>query len=127
MNKRPLNERERAFIDALFSEEARGNATKAKVLAGYAETYPTRQLVERLQDEILEETKRYLAQVAPKAAFSLGNVLDDPSAIGTKEVLSASREILDRIGVVKTEKIEVNTGGVIILPPKDSSNQEDDE
>ena len=127
MNKRPLNEREKAFIDAIFSNEAQGNATKAKILAGYAETYPTRYLVERLQDEILEETRKYLAQVAPKAAFSIYDVLTNPSDIGTKEKLNAAKNLLDRVGIVKTEKIEINNGGVIILPPKDAVSDEDDE
>jgi len=40
----------------------------------------------------------------------------------------AAGQILDRAGVVKTEKLSVeSTGGLFILPPKDSSNAESDE
>jgi hypothetical protein len=48
--------------------------------------------------------------------------IDDPTELGIKEKLSAAKDLLDRSGVVKTEKLEVQTsGGIMILPPKDSS------
>ena len=40
-----------------------------------------------------------LAMNAPKAAFGIVDVLDDPSAMGACNQLSAAREILDRTGL----------------------------
>lgn len=120
MEKKSLNEREKLFIEYLFSEEALGDATTAKVMAGYSETYATSVLVNRLEDEIIEATKKYFSQVAPKAAMKVVGVLDNPSAIGNKEVLAASKDLLDRAGLAKTEKLEVKaSGGILILPAKD--------
>jgi hypothetical protein len=38
----------------------------------------------------------------------------------------AAKEILDRTGLVKKERVEVtgNTGGIFILPPKATNNDE---
>jgi hypothetical protein len=37
--------------------------------------------------------------------------------------MQAAKEILDRAGVVKTERMEVQaSGGLFILPPKDSDD-----
>ena len=61
-----------------------------------------------------------MALNAPKAAFGITDVLDDPSAMGAKNAIAAAKEVLDRTGLVKKEKVEVETkrGGMFILPPK---------
>lgn len=126
MSKKELNEREKAFLEALFSDEAKGNATVAKVMAGYAPTYPTSQLVARLENEIIEATKKYFSQNAPKAAIRLVGVLDNPAEIGVKEALAAAKDLLDRAGLAKTEKLELKSeSGIFILPKKDDEEVED--
>jgi len=41
--------------------------------------------------------------------------------------MAAAKELLDRVGLVKTEKMEVKTsGGVMLMPPK-ANTEEDDE
>ena len=66
-----------------------------------------------------------LAMNAPKAAFGIVDVLDDPSAMGARNAISAAREILDRTGLVNKEQLKVtaNTGGMFILPPKTKSDE----
>ena len=61
-----------------------------------------------------------LAMNAPKAAHGLIDVLNDPTALGARNAINAAREVLDRTGLIKKEKIEVtnNGGGMFILPPK---------
>ena len=61
-----------------------------------------------------------LAMNAPKAAFGIVDVLDDPSAMGASNAMSAAREILERTGAEKKEKLEVtaNTGGMFIFTSK---------
>jgi len=57
---------------------------------------------------------------APKAALGVVGVLDDPTALGAKNAVSAAKEVLDRAGVVKKEQVEVTApkGAMFILPPK---------
>ena len=59
---------------------------------------------------------------APKAAFGIADVLNDPSSLGARNAIPAAREVLDRSGLVKKEQIEVtnNDGGIFVLPPKTS-------
>jgi hypothetical protein len=63
-----------------------------------------------------------LAMNAPKAAFGIVDVLNDPSSLGARNAISAAREVLDRSSLVKKEQIEVtnNSGGIFVLPPKTS-------
>lgn len=112
-----LTDQQKLFLEVLF-DEAGGNFATAKKLAGYHPTYPTSQVMKTLQDEIVEATKTFLARNGPKAAVGLVGVLDSPMALGNKEKLAAAKDILDRIGVTKTEKIDITSNGVFILPAK---------
>ena len=54
-------------------------------------------------------------------------VIDDPSAIGNRERLAASQQILDRVGLAKVEKMNVTSDkpiGVFILPAKTDDSTE---
>jgi len=117
---RELTEKQRLFLDVLF-DKAQGSIVQAKKLAGYSDGTSSSEVVRSLKDEINEATREYLARVAPKAAFSMANVLDDPTELGIKEKIVAAKDLLDRTGHAKTEKMEVNSStGLFILPPKDS-------
>jgi hypothetical protein len=119
MSKTQLNEQQKKFIDALLGE-ANGSPVRAKELAGYSKNYPTKELMFALKEHIIEATQLYIAMHAPKAAMAVISGIDDPTELGIKEKLSAAKDLLDRSGVVKTEKLEVQTsGGIMILPPKD--------
>ena len=118
-----LTDKQAAFLEALLGE-ARGNIRLAMDIAGYAKNTKTTEVVGPLKEEITERAGMMLAMNAPKAAFGIVDVLDDPSAMGARNSISAAREILDRTGLVKKEQVEVsgNSGGIFILPPK-ASNQ----
>jgi hypothetical protein len=54
-------------------------------------------------------------------------VLDDPTALGAKNSVAAAKEVLDRVGIVKKEKLEVSSedgNGIFILPAKRSDEDE---
>ncbi len=108
------------FLDALMSEECRGNLRKAMDVAGYAKETSISSVVGALKEEINDKASMTLAMNAPKAAWGMVDVLNDPSAMGARNTVSAAREILDRTGRIKKEQVEVkNTGGAMfILPPK---------
>jgi len=117
--KKSLTDKQSAFLEALLGE-ARGNIRAAMNIAGYSKTTATTEVVGPLKEEITERAGMMLAINAPKAAFGIIDVLDDPSALGARNAISAAREVLDRSGLVKKEQVEVsgNAGGIFILPPK---------
>ncbi len=120
---RNLTDNQRRFLEVLF-EEAGGDVVRAKVLAGYKENSSTTAIVESLKDEIFDATKTYMSRVGPKAAVAYASALDDPTQLGIKEKMMAAGQILDRAGLVKTEKVAVeSSGGLFILPPKNSDDQ----
>ena len=117
-----LNEKQQLFMQVLF-DEAEGDVVQAKKLAGYSDGTATRVVVEGLKDEIFEATKTYMSRLGPKAAVAYGSALLDPTQLGVKEKMVAAGQILDRAGVVKTEKVAVEaSGGLFILPPKESTD-----
>jgi hypothetical protein len=121
---RQLTENQIKFLEVLF-DEAEGDVVKAKKLAGYSENTPTRLIVDALKDEIFDATKTYMSRIGPKAAVAFGSALMDPTQLGVKEKMHAAKEVLDRAGVVKTERVQVeSSGGLFILPPKDQSSDD---
>lgn len=117
--KKQYTEKQEAFLEALMGE-ARGNIRKAMDIAGYSKGTKVVEVTRPLKEEIIEQASNMLAMNAPKAAHGLINVLDDPTALGARNAINAAREVLDRTGLVKKEKVEVtnNGGGMFILPPK---------
>ena len=115
---RELNERQQKFLEVLF-EEAGGDVVAAKKLAGYSDNTPTTAIIKGLKEEILEATQMYMARNAPKAAMAMTGALYDPTELGIRDKMSAAKELLDRTGLVKTEKMQVEaSGGVMLMPPK---------
>ena len=115
---RELTEKQQKFLDVLF-EEAEGNFVKAKKMAGYSENYSTTSIVEGLQDEILEKTKKFLVTHGAKAAWAMVSVMDNPTDLGNKEKMAAAKDLLDRAGHKAGEKVEVKTESpLFILPQK---------
>lgn len=116
-----LTEKQEAFLEALLGE-ARGDIRRAMDLAGYSDNTKVKEVVGPLKEEITERAAMMLAMNAPKAAFGMVSVLDDPTALGARNQINAAKEILDRTGLVKKEQVEVKAtgGGMFILPPKNN-------
>ena len=115
---RELTERQQKFLAVLF-DEAGGDVVAAKKLAGYSEGSSTTDIVKSLKDEILEATQLFMSRNAPKVAMAMVGGLYDPTELGLKDKMMAAKELLDRTGLVKTEKMQVeSTGGVMLLPAK---------
>lgn len=113
-----LTDKQQMFLNVLF-DQAAGDVVQAKRLAGYSDTTSTTEVIRSIKDEIADATKEYLARVAPRAAFSMANVLNDPTELGIRDKMVAAKDLLDRTGYAKTEKMEVTAqSGLFILPPK---------
>ena len=122
---RQLNERQQKFLEVLF-EDAGGDMVLAKKMAGYSETSITTAIIKGLKEEILEATQMYMARNAPKAAMAMTGALYDPTELGIRDKMVAAKELLDRVGLVKTEKMQVEaTGGVMLMPPKATVEEDD--
>jgi len=121
MAKRELTDKQQLFLDVLF-EEAEGDPLKAKKLAGYSDNVPTSSVTASLVDEIAELTRKFIAQSSTKAAYTMFKVMGATDMLGAKERMAAAKDLMDRAGFVKTEKVEVSTSEpVFILPAKRSS------
>ena len=115
---RQLTEKQQKFMAVLF-DEAGGDMVLAKKMAGYSDATTTTEIVKGLKEEILEATQMYMARNAPKAAMAMTGALYDPTELGIRDKMSAAKELLDRVGLVKTEKMQVEaSGGVMLMPPK---------
>ena len=115
---RNLTDKQQRFLDVLF-DEANGDVVAAKKLAGYGDNSNTAAIVESLKDEIGEKTRTYFARTAPKAAMAMVEGLFDPTELGIRDKMIAAKELLDRTGLIKTEKVQVeSTGGVMLMPAK---------
>lgn len=118
-----LTELQQKFLEVLF-DEAGGDVVAAKKLAGYSDNTPTRLIVDALKDEITEATRTYFSRIAPKAAMAMTQALYDPTELGLRDKMSAAKDLLDRAGLGKTEKVDVtSSGGVFYLPPKEGKNE----
>tara|TARA_X000001388_G_scaffold31446_1_gene22325 strand:- start:625 stop:996 length:372 start_codon:yes stop_codon:yes gene_type:complete len=121
---RQLTERQQKFLDVLF-EEANGSATSAKIIAGYSPTTNLNEIIASMKEEIMDATQMYMARNAPRAAVAIVDGIEDPTELGIREKLTASKELLDRVGLVKTEKVQVeSTGGVMLMPPKKTEDND---
>jgi hypothetical protein len=123
--RKELTELQQKFLNALFGE-AKGNHAKAMRLAGYSENTNPHHILQSVRQEIIERAELEMAANAPKAVMSMVGVLDDPTELGVREKLMASQQILDRVGLSKVEKINVETNkpvGLFVLPAKKEENE----
>ena len=116
-----LTAKQTLFLDALVSEDAMGDLRTAMRLAGYSDNTKVAYMARELRKEIREAAETLLAMYAPKAAYALTLILDNPDTFNARHIISASKEILDRTGLgVKTQMdVAVNSHNpIFILPPK---------
>tara|TARA_R100000734_G_C3265424_1_gene62880 strand:+ start:220 stop:600 length:381 start_codon:yes stop_codon:yes gene_type:complete len=113
-----LTPKQKLFINALFGE-AQGNYRAAMDIAEYSKNTSINDVLKGCEEEIISSSKNFLAANAPKAAMAIVGVIDDPVEMGTRDKLAAAKDVLDRIGVSKTDKVEVKSPqGIFILPRK---------
>ena len=120
---RNLTEKQQKFLDVLF-EEAGGNLGKARKLAGYADGVSTKAIAESLAEEIADLTKRFISSSATKAAYSMFEVMSSPTDLGNKEKMAAAKDVLDRSGFIKTEKVEVSAANPLFILPQKADEDE---
>ena len=117
--KKDLTTKQQDFLGPL--KEPGGAPKKAAELAGYSGNHW--QVVKSLKHEIIDLASNILAESAPKAALKLVEVMDSNSPVPQANIrLQAAQTILDRTGLGKTDRLDVNHsvhGRVFILPAKE--------
>ena len=113
-----LTEKQEAFLGHLV--DTGGDFKKSAELAGYSGNHY--QVLKSLKEEVVDLAQNVLAREAPTAAFKIIEVLKSDRPIPQANYkLQAAQTILDRVGVSKTDRIDVNHntgGGIFILPEK---------
>ena len=120
--QRKLTEKQQDFLNNLI--ETKGNLKLSAELAGYAVNHY--QVIKTLRQEIVDLASNVLAREAPSAAFKLVEVMQSDTAMPQANVkLQAAQTILDRVGLGKQDRMEVNHnvgGGIFVLPEKETIN-----
>ena len=70
-------------------------------IAGHSDDTKVANTAKELSEEIMEATEILLAMYAPNAAYVLASVLENPDTFNARHLISATEEILDKIGLVK--------------------------
>ena len=122
LTTRKLTDKQEKFLDHLV--DTKGNLKLSAELAGYRGNHY--QVIQSLKEEIIDLASNVLAREAPSAAFKLVEIMHSDEAVPQANVkLQAAQTLLDRVGVIKKEKLDVNhnvTGGIFILPKKETIN-----
>ena len=123
--KRNLTDMQEKFLDVLFGE-AQGNPKEAARIAGYSDhSYP--KVVRNLRKEITELAENHLSTHSAKAANRLIALLDEDGTTPQASIrLAAANSILDRVGIVKKDQLDINMKalhGIFILPAKDGTDK----
>ena len=125
--ERNLTEKQQLFLDSIITTN--GDLSKAAELAGYSSNY--HQVLQSLKQEVIDLASEVLARSAPSAAFKLIEVLNSDRPISQANVkLQAAQTILDRVGLGKQDRVEVNHnagGGIFILPEKQAIDLEEED
>ena len=118
--KRKLTEKQEKFLENVI--ETKGNLKLSAELAGYSGNHY--QIIQSLKQELVDLASDVLAKEAPSAAFKLVDVLTTNKPIPQANVkVQAAQTILDRVGLGKKERLDVNhnvQGGIFILPEKET-------
>ena len=120
---RNLTEKQQKVLDVLF-EEAGGNLSTARKLAGYADGVSSKAIAESLSEEIADLTKKFISSSAVKAAYSMFEVMNNPTDLGNKEKMAAAKDVLVRSGFIKTEKVEVSAANPLFILPQKADEDE---
>jgi len=107
--------------------EAKGDPRVAAEIAGYAKhSYP--KVVRNLKKEITELAENHLSTHSAKAATRLTDLLDEDGTTPHANIrLAAATQLLDRVGIVKKDQLDINmkaVHGIFILPAKDGTDQD---
>jgi len=120
--KRKYTEKQQSFLDAMYDSKT-GDVRQAMTVAGYDSSAPSTFLLQSLSSELIEIATHTLAKNAPRAANKIVDIMTSDMPIPqVNQKLQAAQTLLDRVGVVKEQKMNVEhnvSGGIFIMPAKE--------
>jgi len=120
--KRKYTEKQQSFLDAMYDSKT-GDVRQAMLVAGYEATSPAMFLIQSLSSELIEIASHTLAMNAPRAANKIVDIMVSNEPIPqVNQKLQAAQTLLDRVGVVKEQKMNVEhnvSGGIFVIPAKE--------
>jgi len=120
--KRVYTDKQEAFLNALYDSET-GDVRQAMTVAGYTKESPSTFVINSLSKEILDVATFMLTKNAPRAANKIVDIMTSNEPIPqVNQKLQAAQTLLDRVGVVKEQKMNVEhnvSGGIFIMPAKE--------
>lgn len=123
----PQEPKQIEFFDNLI--ENGGNVPQAAESVGYTKPYAY-QLAKKYKDYLLDRVQGSIYLHSVRAAKVLvDSMTDDGSIPNSKLRMEAARDVLDRSGVVKTEKSEMKIdtpNGIFVLPAKKGDSDAED-
>ena len=119
-NKKELTTKQQIFLENIIP--CGGNLKQAAEIAGYAPgSYTT--IAKDLRKEIIELAENVMAFNAPQAAMKVVEMINSDAPVPQANVrLQAAQTLLDRVGLGKKDKLEVDvqgSQGLFILPAKE--------
>lgn len=115
--KEPVTDQQKKFLQAYAECKS---IHQAERIAGYADGTGW-SVLRRYREYFLDLVLQQLVDAAPDAVTKLVAMLgDEANAPGANTRLEAIKQVLDRAGIVKREKVEIETsqGGIFFLPQK---------
>jgi len=116
---RELTQKQQSFLTELF--KCGGNITKALELSGYKPS-SRQHVLHSLKEEIIEQAK---VELAAHSVTAINRVVEGMNDVGehprAELRLKAAQTLLDRVGLGKQEKIDVEgklLHGVVLMPAK---------
>lgn len=125
-----LTPQQELFLEALFDEELNPSADHnlAKEVAGYNPSTSTRSIMAAIKTSLQDDVQNYFLLNSPRAAKEIVNIMTNDNPIpGSEKVLAAAVQILDRGGVTKPEKQQVEVQhsiGVVLLPALEEPDEQ---
>jgi hypothetical protein len=115
-NDRNYTDKQLKFLEAFSKHQ---DIRKAAKESNYQNGFT---VVESLKEEIITISENFLAYNASKAVDTIVSALDADGVPHLTQRLDAAKTLLDRIGIVKKDKLEIEAnvhGGIFVLPAKD--------
>jgi len=121
-----MTDKQQKLLDALFTDEVKGDLRKAMDVAGYSKATPVSVATAPIRDKIADKVKEFLAsEAAVEASWVMRSALNPKTPedlLGLRERISAAKDLMDRAGLGAAQRVEVDAKNpLFILPAKDNA------
>lgn len=112
-----LDDRQELFLELIFLPEYADNMKQAALDAGYAETYSVNAILstDEMSKAIVQRLDKSLLATAVQCIPKIQTVMANPDMKGAKALLEAVSMVLDRTGLSKRERIEIEHKTIPII------------